>query len=181
MKKYFAVVLLCCAMPVQAHGDDHKDHAHAAPSAVLQTNAAVPSLSAHSELFEIVARLYPDELGLYVDNWSSNAPVLGARIEVELNGRKAMAKFHADHGDYALTDPEMLKTLHAAGTHALIFSISAANDADLLAGELQVSADAPAALGHNAGRFLFYGLPVLLLAAAWVVWRVLRRRKGGRK
>src|SRR5262245_52839717 len=112
MKKYLLMLLMLCAFGAQAYGgDDHKDHAHAAPSAVLETSATVPMLTTQSETFEIVARLYEDELGLYIDDWASNKPVLNAEVEVEFNGKKARAVFHADHGDYAMSDPEMLKAL----------------------------------------------------------------------
>ena len=79
MKNFLFICSLLFAAAVQAHGgDEHKDHAHAAPAAVLETNAAVPTLTTQSETFELVARLYEDELGLYIDYWGSNAPVLNA-------------------------------------------------------------------------------------------------------
>ena len=48
----------------------------------------MPTLRAESEHFELVARLYEGELGIYIDYWASNVPVLNAKVEVELNGRK---------------------------------------------------------------------------------------------
>lgn len=185
MKKYFLLLLaVFCASGVFAHGDedknDHRDHAHAAPSAVLETNATVPTLSTQSETFELVARLYADELGLYIDDWASNVPVLNATVEVELNGKKAVAKFHADHGDYAVADPEMLKALHAAGEHALMFTISAGKRADLLTGELHVHADTLDALAAKPMQWLLRGLlaVLILLGCALALRHLLRARKG---
>ena len=64
MKKILFLLTLLFAAQLHAHGgDDHKDHAHAAPSTVLETASAVPTLRAESEQFELVARLYADELG----------------------------------------------------------------------------------------------------------------------
>jgi hypothetical protein len=184
MKKYILILAMFFAAHVhtqaQAHGDDHKDHAHAAPAAVLETNASVPTLTTQSEQFEIVARLYADELGLYIDYWASNAPVLNAQVEVELNGKKAIAKFHTDHGDYAVSDPEMLKALRAEGEHSLIFSIVAGPDADLLTGELHVHAqDAVAVLKASPVKLALLGMfgLVIVVGCALGVRHLLRARK----
>ena len=180
MKNFLFICSLLFAAAVQAHGgDEHKDHAHAAPAAVLETNAAVPTLTTQSETFELVARLYEDELGLYIDYWGSNAPVLNASVEVEFNGRKAPARFHADHGDYAVDDPELLKALHAEGEHALMFSIVAGDDVDLLTGELHVHAESPvAAMVGGRGIWLIAVVAaVLLLGCGLAVRQVLLARK----
>lgn len=181
MKNILFMLALLFAAQVHAHGgDEHKDHAHAAPSAVLETNATVPTLSTQSEVFEIVARLYDDELGLYIDYWNSNAPVLNAEVEVEFNGRKAIAKFHADHGDYAVSDPEMLKALHAEGEHALVFTVVSGKDMDLLTGELHVHAPDPLdALTSSTGKRILLGAfaAVILIGCALGVRHLLRARK----
>lgn len=180
MKNYLFVCSLLFAAAVQAHGgDEHKDHAHAAPSAVLETNAAVPTLTTQSDTFELVARLYDGELGLYIDYRDSNAPVLNATVDVELNGRKASARFHADHGDYAVDDPELLKALHAEGEHALIFSIVTGDDVDLLTGELHVHAESPLAtmVGGRGVWLLLVVAAVLLLGCGLAVRQVLLARK----
>ena len=146
---------------------------------MLETSAAVPTLTTQSESFEIVARLYDDELGLYIDYWNSNAPVLNAQVEVELNGRKALAEFHADHGDYAVSDPEMIKALHEEGEHALLFSIVAGNEVDLLTGELHVHAESPVAamVGGRSLWLLAVVAAVLLLGCGLAVRQVLLARK----
>jgi hypothetical protein len=65
MKNVYMLLLGCLlASPVFA-GGDHSDHSHAAPATVIETAAATPTLRAESDQFELVARLYPDELGLY--------------------------------------------------------------------------------------------------------------------
>lgn len=180
MKNFLFICSMLLAAAVHAHGgDEHKDHAHAAPAAVLETNAAVPTLTTQSETFELVARLYEGELGLYIDYWGSNAPVLNASVEVEFNGRKVPAQFHADHGDYAVDDPELLKALHAAGEHALIFSIVAGDDVDLLTGELHVHAESPVAamVGGRSLWLLAVVAAVLLLGCGLAVRQVLLARK----
>lgn len=183
MKNFFFVLLMLVAAQVHAHGgDEHKDHAHAAPSTVLETASAVPTLRAESEQFELVARLYEDELGIYIDRWSSNVPLLNAEVEVEVNGRKAVAKFHEDHGDYAINDPEVLKSLHVAGEHSLLFTIVAGKESDLLTGELHVHEEgAIDALTKKTGGRLLIGAfaAVLLLGCGLGVYHLLRARKEG--
>lgn len=161
----------------------HKDHAHAAPSTVVETAANVPMLYAESEQFELVARLYDDELGIYIDRWASNVPLLNAEVEVELNGRKAVARFHEDHGDYAITDGEMIRALHEVGEHALMFTITAGKEADLLTGELHVKkVDAMEALTKKTGGRLLIGAfaVVILTGCGLGVYHLLRARKEGK-
>jgi hypothetical protein len=183
MKNVFFVLAMLFAAHVHAHGgDEHKDHAHAAPSTVLETASAVPTLRAESEQFELVARLYEDELGIYIDRWSSNVPLLHAEVEVEVNGRKAVAKFHEDHGDYAINDPELLKSLHAAGEHSLVFTIVAGKESDLLTGELHVhEADPIDALTKKTGGRVLIGVfaAVILIGCGLGVYHLLRARKEG--
>lgn len=174
-----AVLLTPWGALLHAHGDEHDGHAHATPASVSQTARAVPTLRTETEQFELVARLYPDELGLYLDHWASNEPLLQATVEVEYNGLKAPAVFHADHGDYAVTDAALLKALQAAGEHALVFSVVAGPAADLLTGTLQVTPDDPLqVLSAGVWRWLVGGLLValLILAAGRYYWQ--RRRRG---
>jgi hypothetical protein len=183
MKKYLFTLLLFVCGAALAHGDEeHKDHAHAAPSTVLETAVATPTLRAESEQFELVARLYADELGIYIDRWASNAPLLHADVEVELNGKRAVAKFHDDHGDYAVSDPAMLEALHAAGEHSLLFTIVAGKESDLLTGELHVHAESPmATITRGRNLFLLLGVAaVLLIGCGLGAYHLLRARKGGR-
>jgi hypothetical protein len=141
---------LLLALPAQAgpgaHGPngehlDGETHSHAVPS-------SAPRLETHSEDFELVGTLAGGELSLLIDRYESNEPVLGATVEVEFEGHRAQARFHADHGDYAVADEAFLKALSAPGEHALIFTITAGAQADLLDGVLAVSAQAVAD-GHE--------------------------------
>lgn len=183
MKKFLIALALFFVGHVHAHGDDdHKDHAHAAPATAVETSAAVPMLHAESEQFELVARLYEKELGIYIDRWASNVPLLNAEVEVEVNGLKAIAKFHQDHGDYAVTDPEVLKALQAKGEHALMFTITAGKEADLLTGELHVQeVGAMDALAKKPGGRVLIGIlaVLILLGCGLGVRHLLRARKEG--
>lgn len=171
------VALLLASSGAAAHGGD--DHGAKPPAT---TSAATPRLEAHTELFELVARLEADELSLMIDRYASNEPLLNASVELESGGLKARAKFHADIGDYAVDDPAFLKLLATPGEHALVIAVQAGSEADLLDGVLRVSTAVESTdvhSGHAGGRspWLWAGLAVpLIAAAAW--WR---RRMAAKK
>ena len=56
----------------------------------------IPVAVAESESFEVVARLQDEGLVFYIDRSDSNAPVLGAVLEVESAGKSAKATFRAE-------------------------------------------------------------------------------------
>jgi hypothetical protein len=147
------------------------------------SGTAAPKLEAKSELFELVATLAGGELSILVDRYDTNEPVLGAKVEVEAGPHKAVAKFHGDHGDYAVDDPALLKALEQSGEHALVFTVAAGEQIDLLDGTLRVGAQA-AHDDHAHDQILtrrnaLTAGAVLLAAAAGAVF-VLRRRRAQR-
>jgi hypothetical protein len=173
-------------------GGEHLD----APQAIASAGTAAPRLEAQTELFELVARLGGGELSILIDRFATNEPVLDASVEVESGGLKAKATFRADHGDYAVDDAALLKRLSTAGEHALVITVQAGTEADLLDGTLVVGpvqtsnervhgAGADAThdddhdhdRGHAVERALWIGGAVLLagMAAAAVMWRQRRR------
>lgn len=136
-----------------AHGPngEHLD----SPAAAQAPTGALPRLETHSEAFELVATLAGGELSLLIDRYETNEPVLAATVEIEFEGHSAKAKFHEDHGDYAVADEAFLKALSAPGEHALVFTITAGDQADLLDGVFKVTAEGAAAAGgpgHDHGH-----------------------------
>lgn len=107
-----------------------------------------PRLETFSELFELVAQLQHDALALELGRYATNEAVVNAKIEIESGAAKAVAAFDAASGSYRVTDRTMLQTLGAPGTHALVFTITAGKETDLLEGELRVAAHDDA---HGAG------------------------------
>jgi hypothetical protein len=179
-----------------AHGPDGQ---HLDTPASAATASSQPRLETQTDLFELVARLGGGELSMLIDRYATNEPVLGAEVEVESGGLKAKAKFHADHGDYAIDDPALLKRLSTPGEHALVITVRAGSDSDLLSGTLTVtSATAAAAAGehghghghgnghdhddhhHGLERAAWIGAAIaalgLLGGVAW--WRQRRRAVG---
>lgn len=160
-----------------AHGPDGEHLDEKSPAAMSSQR---PRMEAQSELFELVATLHDSELSILIDRYETNEPVLNAKLEIESGGVKAKAKFHADHGDYAIDDPAFLKKLQTPGEHALVFTIVAGQDSDLLDGTLTTGgANAGQDHGHDDhGHALEYaawaGLALLGLAIAGFL---IRRRR----
>ncbi len=107
-------------------------------------------LEAVSEAFELVGNLQGGELSIVIDRFDTNTPVLGARLEVESEGRKALAKFHADHGDYAIDDQAFLQGLAKPGEHALVFTLITETESDLLQAVLEIDSVAAAHTAADA-------------------------------
>ncbi|WP_434034392.1 hypothetical protein [Cupriavidus sp. a3] len=182
IRQFFLTLLLSCACMAHAgpgaHGPNG-EHLDAPASAGAAVNAQ-PIIEAHTETFELVGTLAADELSVMVDRYATNEPVLNGNLEVEFNGIRAQGKLHADFGDYSFTDEKLLRALHRPGNHALVFTLIAGNESDLIEGSLKVVAD-----GHDAGFGAFWKarwpwiIPVALVlaAAAGFVWR----RHAGKK
>ena len=64
--------------------------------------APIPVAVAESEAFEVVGRLEDEGFVFYIDRADSNAPVLGATLEVDTGGKAAKASFRAERGDYLI-------------------------------------------------------------------------------
>lgn len=181
-----ATVLSATPVPTTAapgaHGPngEHLDQKSAAVAA-----STLPRLEAKSELFELVAQLRGGELTVLVDRYETNEPVLGAELTVESGSVKVAAAFRADDGDYVVTDAALLKALTTPGEHALVFTLIAGAETDLLDGTLAArAADAhgPAdRQGHvHASRrvILLGGAVTALSVAGSAIWWLRRRRAG---
>jgi hypothetical protein len=120
-----------------AHGPngEHLD----APTGHSVALSSTPRMEASSDLFELVAHLGGGELAMLIDRFESNEPVLNARVEIESGSIKAKARFHADMGEYAVDDPAMLKLLSQPGEHAVVITVLAGDDSDLLEAVLRVN------------------------------------------
>jgi hypothetical protein len=118
-----------------AHGPngEHLD----APAQATAGGSGAPRMEASSETFELVGHLRADEFSMLINRFETSEPVLDAKVEVEVDGVKAAAKFHSDMGDYAVDDAAFLKALRAPGEHALVVTVMAGTDSDLLDGTLK--------------------------------------------
>jgi hypothetical protein len=144
----FALTLFA-ALSSAAPGAHGPDGEHLDAKRQAAAGGSSPRLEASSELFELVASMQGGEMSILVDRFQTNEPVLGATLEVESGSLKAVAAFRADKGDYVVTDAALLKALAAPGEHALVFTLLAGKDSDLLDGTLRVGGAMPAGDAHG--------------------------------
>lgn len=152
-----AVVLFFASAPARA-GEGH-DHGEASATTA---GPALPRFAASSELFELVGVLKGRELTLYLDHTDSNAPVKNAKLELEIGGRKLAPKPHGD-GEFEL----VLDAEPKPGVLPVMATVTTADDADLLAGELDIheaahAEEAPARSARIWAQWAAAGLAALV-------------------
>ena len=165
------VAAILVAAPAWA-GDGH-DHGAAGPAAVGE---ALPRFTAVSETIELVGVLSGKQITLYLDRFGDNSPVRGAQIELELGGAKFKAEKQGDD-EYEVVLPEAPKP----GVLPVTATVTAGNEADLLAGELDIHEEAHGETSAHTHGWKEYALwggaaggALLLLAA------LLRRLRASR-
>ena len=150
----------------------HDGHTHdEAPAAV---GTALPRFTAVSEAFELVGVLDGRRLTLYLDRASDNRPVSGARITLEIDGRKPVVK--ATEQDAAVYEALLDETL-PLGLLSVTAEVTAGSEHDLLAGELDLHG---VALEEHTGlrwRVVLGAGAALLLAGLVFMYTRLRVRK----
>ena len=189
-----ALTLALTAAGAAFAGPGH-DHGDEAPARAVSVS---PRFSAHSELFELTGILRGDRLALYLDEYATNAPVLRAAIEVELQPATGAAiKLKAaapEDGAFYVTFSAPL----AAGAYALTAIVNAESggkaEQDLLSATLEIPASTgaagataahgsavPHAHGPGAAGAIGLGaaLAAILGAVAWRWRRGARARKTG--
>lgn len=132
-----ALALSASGFTAFAHGDEpHGD----APHPVAAAQAGSPHFEAATDLFELVARLEGGALTVFINRFETNEPVLQAQVELETGPLKALAFYRGDLGSYEVRNPAFLKALGQPGTHPVVVTVTAGDEADLLEGRLQVAA-----------------------------------------
>lgn len=173
MKSLCAIALAAAlALPTALLADAGHDHGEIAAA---PTAPAAPRFEAHSELFELVGVLENGKLTLYLDRYRDNAPVTGARLEVEGEAFQGEAASAAE-GTYTLPGAPFAKP----GRHALTFTVTAAEDTDLLNGVLEVAAPgkAPAASAEIHHAWQYWPLALGIAAFGIAMFFAGRARKG---
>jgi hypothetical protein len=85
-------------------------------------------------------------------------------------------------GDYAIDDAAMLKALREAGEHALVITVRAGQDADLIDAALKVAAPEEHGHSHTDWKHLAIdiaigvGIVLALLIAGYWIFRARRNR-----
>lgn len=154
-------------------------HDHGPAPAVGGT--ALPRFSAESDDFELVAVLNGQQLTLYLDRATDNSPVKDAKLELEIGGVKVAVKARGD-GEFEATLAQALKP----GITSVSATVAAGAQSDLLAGDWEIAAQAPAD-AHAGGRswklFATWAagalLALVLLSWAWRRVRAYRTQPVG--
>ena len=181
----FATIL--CAVSIStlvhagpgAHGPNG-EHLDGAAAGSAQGGAS-PRVEAKSETFELVGRLEDGVFAIFIDRFATNEPVLSANVEVEAGNTRAKAAFRAAQGDYVVTDPAMLKLLSGPARQAMVFTVAAGADTDLLDGALVPASGAggqDAGQGHVSAPSWRYAAVAVALAIAIAAFLIWRRRSG---
>lgn len=167
-------LLVLIALPAFA-GEGHD---HGAISAA--GGPAQPRFAAASDLFELVGVIEGRQLTVYLDRFADNAPVQGARIELEMGGVKVNLK-EGEPGRFEATLAHGPKP----GMTPVTAMVVAGNDSDLLAADLDVHG-AAAEVAHEHGwresAGWAAGALAFVAAATWGLRRGLwsqRSRTGG--
>ncbi|MFC0130968.1 hypothetical protein CR105_05210 [Massilia eurypsychrophila] len=173
------LVAMLAIAPVHASPGAHGPNGeHLDGPAAAANGGAAPRVETFTEAFELVGQLSGGELSVLIDRYETNEPVLKGQLEVQYKNLKAKATFHPDMGDYAFDDARLLKALSAPGKHALLFTLVAGEESDLLEGTLVVAAPAPHD-DHGAPAWAWWLggalLATLLLTA--VIFRARAQRK----
>lgn len=161
-------------------------HSHDEPAPTQGTGPAAPKIQAHSEVFEVVGILEGKTLSIFLDDYATNAPIERAKIEIEaVRGEPAAKTIKttlelSEDGVFKWTDSAFAEP----GVWAVSFTISAANQVDLLAGELDVhlpQAGSESAHGSDHG-WAAHLLPwligaVLVVAMVFFLVRRLSKRR----
>jgi hypothetical protein len=159
-----------------AHGPngEHLD----APGGAHAHGTSGPRVQTFTESFELVGQIQGGELSILVDRYETNEPVLNGKLEVETNGLKAVARFHADHGDYSVDDEQFLQALAVPGKHALVFTLTAGAESNRLEGTLEVDAADHAHHNDHAHSLTRWSVAggLLALALTALAVRLLRRK-----
>lgn len=177
LNKFVALLLLtglvAVAHPATAHeGHDHGDEKRATPAA----GEARPRAAAESELFELLAERDGGTLRLHLDRYADNAPVVGAKLAVAIDGAASMAATEASPGVYEVA----LASGKDAAALDLVVSVEAAADVDVLTLTLPPAmAGAAEVVANKTGRDMAWALGAGLLfagfAAGGLIGRIGRR------
>ncbi|MDP1775890.1 MAG: hypothetical protein Q8K94_04635, partial [Moraxellaceae bacterium] len=101
LRAFFILIVSSAAFAAPGAHGPNGEHLSSDTTGFAVNASQIPSFETFTDQFELVGKLYDSELSIFVSDYATNAPILGAEIEVEVNGVTATATYHADAGDYA--------------------------------------------------------------------------------
>ncbi|MDP2751947.1 MAG: hypothetical protein Q8O31_04990 [Rhodocyclaceae bacterium] len=171
--KSVLVLVAFLSFSAWAGGDASDGHSHATdpPPAPIPVPVAAPRITAVSEEFEVVMALDGQQWVLYLDQFSSNQPVVGAKIEIEGGGLKGMAT-ELSPGVYRMDASSL-------ATGPLTIAIETVDRADLLS---IVLPSPPSDSEHSHGWQFWWGWgwgwAAMIAVGVLVLIAMMRRRTG---
>lgn len=152
-------------------------HDHGGTAAPRPPDPAQPRFAATSDLFELVGVVNGRQLTIYLDHSADNSPVQGATIQLDLGGTRIDPKPRAD-GEFEATMNQPL----APGVVPVTATVTAGQENDLLAGEVEIPEAARAAAPQARGwpRFAGWAAAGLFVfgVLVWLERRIVGRRAG---
>lgn len=170
MKPIFLTLALLAVLVTPARADE--GHSHDAPAAAA--GPSLPRFAAVSEAFELVGVVNGKQLAIYLDRFDDNGPVEGAKLDLEVGGKKVDVKPHAA-GEYEATLSEELKS----GVTPVTITLEVKGETDILAGEIDIHEEEHAD-EHGAGWTRYAAWGAAALAAVGLAAAAARRLKGSR-
>lgn len=125
----FLAALFCLLLPNVSLAHEGHVHGDEAPPPQVQT---APRITAASPMFELVGVVGNGAITVYLDRFDTNAPVVGAVIDVETPDGPVGAVAQGD--TYRIEAPWAA----APGTYELLFTVVADADIDFLTGTLTI-------------------------------------------
>jgi cobalt-zinc-cadmium efflux system membrane fusion protein len=122
-----AALVLGLSAALSHEGHDHGDEVRPGSA-----TTAYPRVVAQSEQYEIVGILKDGRLSLYLDQFTTNAPVTDASIKVTIGDAEPVDAEAAGDGTYSLASPRLSQT----GSVEIVFAIVTKDGDDLLVGSL---------------------------------------------
>lgn len=162
---FIALLFLLVNTALLAGGDHDHGHDHGTEQVALPAN---PRASMESKQFDLVVIANDQHLTLYLDDFTTNAPIADADIELELGDLTLTATAKAS-GEYDITLEQPL----ADGIHPLMITVVTADGADLLTGELDIHTQATEEITADDPLADIFKQPILLMAIAVAVFCLL--------
>lgn len=163
------VLLLLLTTPARAH----EGHDHSGDTAMLKNVQVEPRVEATSANATLVGILKADHLWIYVDHTESNAPIVDASVELEVDGKSYRASPHRD-GVYTVA----ASWLREPGQHDITFTLHSKGFDDLLIGRLDIPSVPIVSTRPAALPLLSWSFYILAAAAGMyliVLWNRRRR------
>jgi len=144
----------------------HAGPGHGEEKPTTAQTQTLPRFYAESDLYEAVGVINGKEITLYLDRYSSNELVKGAKVEIELEGSKISSESHGD-GEYLFRLKNKIKDQPTAIT----ITINDDDVTDILAATIDLSSFERSSLitWKSAIKILLYFS--LLMAIAYFSYR----------